>query len=216
MPTSHEYTLTSQQLGQLGAAFQQGAANASTALHRWLERPSIITIDAVEQLPLTEATAVLGAEDATMCCCVAEIHGRLSGELVLAFDDASGLALADLLLNQPTGTATAWNEMEVSAAVETANIAGCAYLNALAESLPALDKGTAQLIPSPPRFHRDFAECLLQSAFMPQACTANQIFLAKSLFQIEESSVRCTLLWIPDAASVQALRRWLPDGSGVA
>ena len=50
----------------------------------------------------------------------------LDGQILLVFEDAAGLALADLLLRQPLGTSTAWGELERSAADETANIVGCA------------------------------------------------------------------------------------------
>ena len=64
------------------------------------------------------------------------LTGRLTGQILLVFEDRSGLALADLLLHQPVGTTTAWGELEQSAAKETTNIVGCAYLNALAAHLP--------------------------------------------------------------------------------
>ena len=213
--------LTNQQLERLGAAFRQGAAQASAALERWLERPSLITVDSVEQRALHEVATILGADEEPICFCSAEMTGRLTGEVILAFDDASGLMLADMLLNQPPGSARHWNEMEMSAALETTNIVGCAYLNALAILLPVTPHGTSELIPSPPRFRRDFAESLLQCALLAQAATANHVLLAKSRFQIEATPVHWTLLLIPDAESVCNLRGLpaddtiLPDGSQV-
>jgi chemotaxis protein CheC len=206
-----ETMLTDQQLQRLGATFGRGAAQASAALEGWLERPSLITAGTVEQRALHEVANILGTDEDPICFCSAEMTGRLTGELILAFDDASGLALADMLLNQPPGTACEWNEMETSAALETTNIVGCAYLNALARVLPVGPHGTSDLIPSPPRFRRDFAESLLQFALMSQAVATNHVFLAKSRFQIDGTPVHWTLLFVPDAESVRTLRGLLPS-----
>ena len=70
-------------------------------------------------MPLAEATSVLGTTDGPICFCRTTLSGRVRGHLILAFDDESGLALADLLLGQPRGTATEWTEMAQSAAQET-------------------------------------------------------------------------------------------------
>ena len=63
-------------------------------------------------------------------------RGWLTGLIILVFKDSSGLALSDLLMHQAIGTTTTWGELEESAAKETTNIVGCAYVNALATHLP--------------------------------------------------------------------------------
>ncbi len=132
MNIQHENVLTAEQLELLQTTFHQGAAASSVALAKWLSKPTQISVDVVEQLSLHEATGVLGVGEDPMCFCCVEMTGLLTGELILAFDDASGLALADMLLDQPRGTAREWGEMETSAALETTNILCCAYLNSLA------------------------------------------------------------------------------------
>jgi chemotaxis protein CheC len=204
------YLLTSQQLRAFGSVLHRGAAEASAALQRWLDRPALVSVDAVEQLDLHDATEILGTDEAPLCFCAAEVTGRLSGEFILAFDDASGLALADILLHQPPGTARQWDELETSAALETTNIVGCAYLNVLVRLLPPAPGATSQLLPSPPRWRRDFAASLLQFALMSQAVTTNHVFLARSRFQIDGTPINWTLLFVPDAASVRELGRLLP------
>ena len=112
--------------------FRQAANEASDALSKWLGRPSSITINSVSIMPITQAVGVLGVTDTPLVACAMGITGLYSGLLVLTGDDASGLALADMLLGREIGTSTEWTEVEQSAAVETANIIGCAYLNAMA------------------------------------------------------------------------------------
>ena len=160
---------TPSQLSRIDAAFKQGAADASVALGKWLGVPSLITIESVNQQPMSAAPGLLGQTDDVVCFCVMNLTGSLSGYLVLSFDDASGLALADLLLKRPTGSSTEWDEVAQSAALETHNIVGCAYLNTPAQQIWSDSVQDRELIPSPPSFFRDFAESLLQSVLMDQA-----------------------------------------------
>ena len=201
--------LSDLQLAGLTTIFRHGSDDASSALSRWLGRPARISVEEVEQVPLHEATGVLGDGDHPVCCCAMSLEGRLTGELILAFDDASGLALADLLLERDVGTAKQWGEIEQSAALETANIIGCAYLNALARCFPDPAADSRDLLPSPPRFIRDFAASLMQSALMNQAMASDLVFLTRTEFHIEATPVDCDLLFVPDAGSCEALRELL-------
>jgi chemotaxis protein CheC len=198
-------TLTQQQLDLIQTALHRGAGEASDALGKWIERPTTIAFDAFARMPLEEATGVLGSADEPICFCRADMTGRLGGHLILAFDDASGLALADLLLGQPSGTATEWGEMEQSAALETTNIVCCAYLNSLVRTMPSLGKDHEMLVPSPPMFARDFPESLIQFALMDQIVLSDEVLLARTEFRIDGAPVDWTLLYAPDAESLEAL-----------
>ena len=209
MTAPDENALTERQLETLGRALHSGAGEASEALGRWIGKPTSIQFDGVQQLPLPEASGVLGEGDELVCFCVAEMRGRLAGQIALAFDDTSGLALADLLLNQPRGTAAEWGEMETSAALETANIMGCAYLNSLARTLPVEDDKTSELLPSPPSFRRDFAQSLIEFALMDQMVVSTQVLLARVEFHIDGEPVDWTVLLVPDAESMSNLRKLL-------
>ena len=207
--TDHDNPLLSvNQLAALESAFHRGSADASAALAKWIGKPSVIEIDSLEQLPLEDATGVLAEGDDPICFCSTELKGLLSGELILAFDDASGLALADMLLDQPQGTAAEWTEMATSAALETTNILCCAYLNSLSESL-ARPGDAPGLLPTPPRFSRDFAESLLQFALMGQAIASDQVILTRTKFEIDATPVNWTLLFVPDAESMSRLSELL-------
>jgi chemotaxis protein CheC len=201
--------LTDQQLAALTNLFRQGSEDATTALSRWLSRPARVSIEQIEQVPLSEATEVLGDPELPVCFCAMELEGLLTGELILSFDDASGLALADLLFEKSVGTSQEWGEIETSAALETANIIGCAYLNALASSSPRSGTVGDEILPSPPRFARDFAESLLQFALMSQAVASDYVFLTRTEFHIEGTPVDCNLLFIPDSSSLATLQEVL-------
>jgi chemotaxis protein CheC len=197
------HLLDASRLARIESSLQQGAADASRALARWLGKPSVVEVDSLEQLPLEQATGILAAGEEPICFCSTEITGVLAGEMILAFDDASGLALADMLLDQPRGTTREWTEMAESAALETTNILCCAYLNSLSRAIVG-DQSHA-LLPSPPSFHRDFAESLMQFALMGQAMASDQVIVARTRFEIEASPVNWTLLFVPDGESMTRL-----------
>ena len=174
--------------------FKRAAAEASAALSKWLSRPTSITINRVSVLPISEAVSLLGLTDTPLVA-----TGLFSGLLVLTSDDASGLALADMLLAREIGTSTTWGEVERSAAVETANIIGCAYLNAMAlDPGNGAGDGKQPLMPSPPWFTRDYAASVMQSILMAQA-SLSDIFMTHTDFRVDDMPGACSLLFIPEA-----------------
>jgi chemotaxis protein CheC len=188
---------------------ERGAEGASQALARWLGRPVHLTVSEVQQVELAAATALLGPEDALVVSCAMDLTGRLTGQLLLVFEDRAGLALVDLLLDQPEGTSTSWGELEQSAVQETANIVGCAYLNALAAHLPtpagSPSSEPVPLVPSPPSFRHEFAASLLEFALMDQAMIGDDPLVIWARFGTVEGGPSWSLLLIPSGPSVLAL-----------
>lgn len=205
------HSLTQQHLDRLGRAFHRGAEDASSALSRWLNASTRMTVDAADQCPLSEVARILGDPDRVICLCLMEMQGTLSGPMLLAFDDASGLALADLVLARPTGSATDWGEVERSCVLETMNIAGSAYLNGLARELSARSDVSLELMPTAPVFLRDFAESLLQTAFLDQAAADSQAVFARSRFEHAGQTFGWTFLLIPSPDSLRRLSHWLAE-----
>ncbi|MGI9430245.1 MAG: hypothetical protein ACR2NM_16410 [Bythopirellula sp.] len=196
--------LDDRQLAVMESAFRRGSADASEVLARWIGKPSVIEIASLEQLPLEEATELLADGDEPICFCSAEIQGVLGGELILAFDDASGLALADILADSPQGSFVEWNEFATSAVLETTNIVSCAYLNSLSRCLSDM-VDSRELLPTPPKFSRDFAASLLEFALMGQAIASDQVLVTQTKFEVDDAPVRWTLLFVPDAESMARL-----------
>jgi len=186
----------------LTEAFHRGAEDGSAALAKWLGRPVTLSVDRLEQLPIASAAAVLGSGDEPVCGCAMGISGAIGGLLLLAADDAAALSLADTLLEQPAGTATSWGELERSAVIETANIVGCAYLNALCTTLAP--ENSAGILPSPPVFLRDFPAAVMEAALMEQPLLGDTVLLANTEFRISGTFFRCGLIFVPDAAGVAA------------
>ncbi len=189
-------------LSRQSELFKQAAAKASEAMSKWLGRPARIEVNLVSSLPLAEAENVFGSKDAPLVACVMHIRGMFSGLLVLTSDDSSGLSLADLLLGREPGSSREWTEIERSAAIETANIIGCAYLNSMASD-PASGAAEAGggLLPSPPTFLRDYAAAVMEGILMVQASHAEHIFLTQTRLEVDRMPGNCSLLFIPEADS---------------
>lgn len=219
--TDAQNPLSERQLEQLHTVIDQAAERASSALTMWIGRPSMIRVESLDQLSLNEATAVLGESEDPVCFCAMAVTGWLTGQLILTFDDASGLALANLVLHGSAGDSAEsdtaerdWGEVEQSAAMETANILGCAFLNALAGHSKEFIETDGGLIPSPPCFNRDFAESLLQFALMGQAAEHSMVFLTQTRFEVSDAPLNLTLLFVPDGPSLATLHRVLPAAVG--
>jgi chemotaxis protein CheC len=208
--------LAGQQLETLRQAFHAGSIRASEALAAWINRSSLVEIDSLELLALADATEILGSAEVPMCFCAVRMTGLLTGDLMLAFDDASGLALANMVLETPAENFD-WNELAKSAVLETANILSCAFLNSLSTTLAVCDE-SAELMPTSPEFRRDYAESLLEPALMGQAIASDQVIIVKTSFEIDETPFKWTLLFLPDADSmwrlVEMLGRPLDVGEG--
>jgi len=188
---------------RLAAIFHHGTADASKALSKWLSRPATLSVERLETLPIAEAAAVMGSAATLICSCAMRIDGAIGGLLLLAADDDAGLSLADTLLERPSGTSTSWGDLERSAVVETANIVGCAYLNAICAALgPA---GTAGILPSPPVFLRDFPAAVMEAVLMEQPDLSDIVLLARTVFRIAGTPIGCELVFLPDAAGIAAL-----------
>jgi chemotaxis protein CheC len=186
-------SLSSMSLTEQTELFRKAADGASTALSTWLGRRTRIMIREVRRVSLERAVVLLGAPDTALVACPMRITGLVPGVLLLACDDASGLALAALLLERPADDVAGWDELAQSAAVETANIIGCAYLNAMV----AMTTPNAGLLPSPPWFMRDYAGSIMEAVVMTQTSVAAEVFLTLTDFIIEDTPITCSLLFVP-------------------
>lgn len=196
-------TLTDAHRGLLRMIFDRGAEGASLALSKWLGRDVRLTVSDVDLAELDRVNDLLGPPDSLVAACVMGLAGGFNGSMLLVFEDRSGLALVDLLLNQPIGTTTSWGELEQSAAKETMNIVGCAYVNALAAHLP----GAGALVPTPPTFLHEFAGSLMEFALMEQALERDRLLLIRTEFAAgpDLPQLQWTLLLVPSPSALQVL-----------
>lgn len=193
----------------LESMLRRGALDASAALSKWLGRPAAITIKRLEQLPVEAAAGALGPAAEPICVAAMTISGAVTGVLLLACDDAAGLSLCDMLLERPAGSSAAWDEVERSGILETANIIGCSYLGGIA----AAARGTGgSIVPSPPLFVRDFAAPVMEALLMERGASRPTVFLARTEFVVDGTPIRCALVFVPDAGSLRDIEAALHPG----
>jgi chemotaxis protein CheC len=107
-------------------------------------------------------------------------------------------------MDRPAGTSTEWTELEQSAARETTNILGCAYLNSLVGHLPSFGED-AELIPSPPELQRDYAASLFEALFMDQLMVSDQVLLVRTEFERNGMKLHWQLILLPDLTSFEQI-----------
>jgi chemotaxis protein CheC len=213
-----ELVLNSAQRHLLRTLFDRGSESASKALSMWLNQEIHLTTSEVELVELARATELLGSPELLVAACAMGLTGQLTGLILFVFEDQSGLALVDLLTQQPSGTTTSWSELEQSVAKETTNIVGCSYLNKLVEYLPSRGPQelsqtqwpanlSGDLVPTPPTFVREFAGSLLQFALMDQALTLDHVLVAHTQFCAGRQALdlNWTMLFVPSRESLHAL-----------
>lgn len=216
--------MDAKQLASLSEIVQQSAEEASSSLSRWIGKDVRVAVDPLEETTLEGAMDVIGQGETTVCACCMRVSGSICGHLILSFDDASGLSLCEALISGSLPTqisdaavtaeseqhavGAAWGELERSAVMETANILGCAFLNALTERVPVEADGRSgdasirSCMPSPPVFIRDFAASVMQFVLLDQVAEIESVLIAKTHFSIERAPVSWQLLLLPDNDSL--------------
>jgi chemotaxis protein CheC len=192
-----------QALAGLRELFASATHDASAAMCRWTDGIITVTLDEVRQVPLEEAGRELAVGDEMLTMVVITLDGELGGSLILMFDELDGRRLAASLLGREVGTEPEWSELEKSALMETGNILGCAYINALTRLI-----GT-DLRPSPPCFLRDFGVSVLEQALMTQAAASDNLLLCEVGFHREGARLDWRVVFVPTPGLQDSLARSL-------
>src|SRR5262245_2125076 len=85
--------VTAVQRHLLRLIFDRGAEGASLALSKWLGEEVRLAVSEVELVELDQAAELLGPADVLVAACAMGLTGRLTGTILLVFEDRSGLAL---------------------------------------------------------------------------------------------------------------------------
>ncbi len=190
-------------LAGLQELFASATHDASAAMCRWTDGIITVTLDEVRHVPLEDASSELAVGDELLTMVVMTLDGELGGSLVLMFDELNGRQLAAALLGREAGTEPQWSELEKSELMETGNILGCAYVNALTRLI-----GT-DLRPSAPCFIQDFGASVLQQALMMQAAASDSLLLCEIGFHRKGAKLDWRVVFVPTPGLQNALQRSL-------
>ncbi len=189
----------------------EAGRKAAESLAAWIGHPVRLDWTRPETVAVEDAADLFGPADAEVAACVLGVSGSARGRFVLIVDAPSiarfvsammgqGPALSDEALKLAReDQASFWDELARSAALETANIVACAFLNALAQSWE--EGGESQgvrLIPTPPQFTLDFAGSLSQMLLADIAADSHGVLLTKSRMHVEDvAGGDWRLVWVP-------------------
>lgn len=190
-------------LAGLQELFASATHDASAAMCRWTDGIITVALDEVRLLALEDVAVALTVGDEPLTMVVMTLDGERGGSIILMFDDLNGRQLAASLLGREPGTEPEWSELEKSALMETGNILGCAYLNALTR-LVGMD-----LLPSPPYFIQDFGASVLEQALMVQAAAGDSLLLCDIGFHRRGAKLDWRVVFVPTPGLQALLQRSL-------
>ena len=177
-----------------------GSYNASRALSKWLRRGVRLTSEGFQNVPIAQATTILGEPEEVIAAIHLPLQGDLSGHLLLTFPKPVALLLADIMMQAPEGTSRELGEIEQSCLQETANIVGSAYANSLAKWLNLL------IEPGVPIFAYDMACSIIEPFIMEFATHRDDVLVANTEFLLDEQKLQWGLLLLPSDEGLQLMQ----------
>jgi chemotaxis protein CheC len=150
----------------------------------------------VEAVPLSEVAVRAGDLEAEMVGVYLVMQSGLRGQALLILPVTCALCLADLLMDEPLGTATFLGEMERSALAEVGNMAVSSFLNAV-----ATNTGAAELLrPSSPAVMVDMLGAILDVIVTPVAAVRDDLLIIETVLKDAKGNVQARFWMLPDPA----------------
>ncbi|MCS7237064.1 MAG: chemotaxis protein [Thermoguttaceae bacterium] len=176
---------------------------ASVAMSRWVGEVIDLELEDVQAVPLEAVSAQLGLDESVSVLVVLTLRPPLAGEILLHFDQQSARALAAALTGVITQQQECWSELERSALLETGNILGCAYVNALSRMIDH------ELVPSAPTLVCDFAQSVLQQALALQLQYSDYVVVSRTRFTRGDQNLSWWVLFLPSPELQETMNRSL-------
>jgi chemotaxis protein CheC len=200
MMTMTTHLTEQNRVGFLHCFFSAATHEASAAMCRWTGGLISKRLDEVREVPLEEVCAEYDFGSDLLTMIVLSLQGELGGDMILTFDEDNGRHLAASLLHREKSESPEWSALEKSALMETGNILGCAYMNALTKLV-----GT-QLVPSPPTFLQDYGASVLEQALMAQAMTCDKVLICRTSFERQGEALNWNVFFVPSDALRTAMQ----------
>lgn len=180
--------------------FAPAIHTASQAMATWTEGRVSLTLEEVCEVPLEEVGRLVEGSQEVSTVVALGVNGAAGGQFLVSIDDAGASLLIGMLLNRPSRPFAEWSELEYSVLMETGNILGSAYLNALT-SLTG-----ERLFPTPPQLLRDYLTSILEQAVLSQAFDSDSVLLARTGFRHRTERVEWNMLFVPSPEMLQLLQ----------
>lgn len=174
------------------ALMTQGVTNAVSGLSQMCDTPiKVYSIDA-KRIPVTDIPDLLGGPEAMAAGVYLQMSGAGSGHIVIVCDPESAFDLIDMLMGEPQGTTSEFDEMEQSVLGELGNVMGSQFLNTLADAT-GLD-----LRVSPPAVMMDMAASILDATLADLLSRTDEILILDTTFGTEDRKINGKFLALPN------------------
>jgi chemotaxis protein CheC len=207
IPMQPTDTVNEPQLKLLHQLFASATHDASAAMCRWTNGLITLALDEVRELALEDVCGELDFGSDLLTMVVLTLDGEIGGDMILTFDEENGRQLAASLLARPVRNQPQWSDLEKSALMETGNILGCAYMNALTRLVDT------DLVPSPPYFLQDYGASVLEQALMTQAMTCDRVVICQTSFHREGEELNWNVFFVPTDGMRRAMESALRGGA---
>jgi chemotaxis protein CheC len=121
-------------LDKINEASKMAAVKASAALSKLIDQPVGVAISPAQTLAVTSTTTYTNAEDQVVGI-IAPLSGDLKGISMMVFPKSGACILCDILLHREENETQSFQEMEISALTEVANIVIGNFLGPFASPL---------------------------------------------------------------------------------
>lgn len=178
-----------------------GAFNASRAMSKWLKRGVRISTGGFDRTALADVARSFD-EGTPIAALHLPLGATIHGHALLAATERNALMLANLLLQQPVGTATQIGELEQSCLSETGNIIASSFVNSWATWLEMT------IEPEVPRFVFDHAEAVLDTILSEQALVSDEALLARTEFAVDDQSLEWLFILVPAPSTLRLIEAY--------
>ncbi|AHG00414.1 chemotaxis protein CheA [Halostagnicola larsenii XH-48] len=185
---------------------KEGAEKSASNITSMTGIETSVNISRLSLVPLEDIPAEVGTK--RYVGTVMEFTGKLSGYLIILFDQPSGRAVVDSLV--PMETEGEWGEMEQGALQELGNIMTSGFIDGWANVL------NAEIKHSPPKFVADIGSSIMSPIIAQIAQTDDHAFLLDSSIETDSDRVfTCQMLALPRRDELEeALDEILIENSG--
>lgn len=195
--------ITKEQLASLETVAKAAAARASEALSKLIGLPVKLEMTRTRIVEVEHLSALIASPEESMFAVMLPVTGEGLGSSALISSIQESHRLGELITKQPKGSLTKFDDLEISALKETANIIGGAFLSVfssmtdifLTQSVPepltntmkeVVDAAIAKLHPEDSKlsvaFEIDFALSATTTTTTTETIVTHYIFLLEVAF----------------------------------
>jgi chemotaxis protein CheC len=168
------------------------AEECSAAFTKWVKGPVSIRFQQATFVSFDKILEKSGVKSEPSFGVYLNLDKGFSGFLLFLFSEQDTFSLLNYLIPKRNPQSKSLLEIEKSALLETGNILGCYYLNALTKEL-----SLPFLLPSPPHLMYDLSESILTGTVLPLAYEQEQLLLAQIDFTYKNQSLNWRFFFIP-------------------